>query len=198
MGDQELLSLWVPGKCEPQGSARAFVPTTRNGQPLRRHDGSIVVNITSDNPALKGWRAKVAAAAKAAWEGPPLGDVSLMVEADFYLRRPQGHWGTGRNAHLLRDWAPAAPLTVPDADKLLRATLDALTGIVYADDSRVTAAPNDKHYAVPTSRSDGEGLRLRVFRRELQTAVDLPWDERVRYVAGAGDAEDSPQLALNA
>ena len=178
-----LLELVVAGKPEPQGSTRAFVPTDKRGQPFRRPDGSIMVNVTSDNPALKKWREKVAAAARARWQGEPLDGCSLMVEADFFLRRPESHWGTGRNAHALKDWTPAAPLTVPDADKLLRSTLDSLTGIVYRDDSLVTLAISQKHYAVPGERNDGQGVILKVLRRDAQTAVDLPASERERHVA---------------
>ena len=178
-----LLEIVVAGKPEPQGSTRAFVPTSKRGQPIRRPDGSVVVNVTSDNPALKKWREKVAAAARAKWQGKPVDGISLMVEADFFVRRPENHWGTGRNAHALKDWAPAAPLMVPDSDKLLRAALDSLTGVVYRDDSLVTLAITEKHYAIPGERNDGQGVILKVLRRDAQTAVDLPEAERVRHVA---------------
>lgn len=180
----ELVRFQVLGKCEPQGSARAFVPTGKNGQPIRRPDGSIVVNITSDNPALKAWRKKIAAAAEAAWDQPPLEGVSLMVEALFFLKRPEGHYRTGRYAHLLKDDAPAAPLVIPDHDKLLRAALDGLTGIVYKDDALVTCSIPDKHYAVPTEHGDGRGMILTVLQRPAQTALDLPEEQRQRYLPG--------------
>jgi Holliday junction resolvase RusA-like endonuclease len=177
-----LLELIVAGKPEPQGSTRAWVPTDKKGRPFRRADGSIVVNVTSDNPALKKWREKVAAAARAEWRGPPLDGVSLMVEGDFFLYRAQDQWGTGRNAHLLKEWAPAAPLGTPDVDKLLRAVLDSLTGVVYRDDSLVTLASSEKHSAVPGEHNDGQGVILKVLRRDAQRAADLPEAERTRYV----------------
>lgn len=177
-----LLEIVVAGKPEPQGSTKAWVPTTKSGQPIRRPDGSVVVNLTSDNPALKKWREKVATAARAVWKGPSLDNVSLMVEADFFVYRAQNQWGTGHNAHQLKDWAPAAPPSVPDADKLLRSVLDSLTGIVYRDDSLVTLAISEKHYAVPGERNDGQGVILKVQRRDAQTALDLPEAERVRHV----------------
>jgi hypothetical protein len=46
------LDFIVPGKPEPQGSVRAFVPQ-KDGKPMRRADGSIIVNLTSDNPAFE-------------------------------------------------------------------------------------------------------------------------------------------------
>lgn len=188
-----LVEFEVPGKCEPQGSTTAFVPLDKRGYPLarggRRSDGSyrhgsVIVNITSDNPALKRWRKGVAAAAVSVWKQPVLKDVSLMLELDFYLKRPEGHWGTGRNAHLLKDSAPAAPLVVPDVDKITRAIFDALTGVVYSDDSRVTLGIMEKRYAVPSVEGDGVGVRVAVYRRAMQSACDLPVEQRERWVPG--------------
>jgi Holliday junction resolvase RusA-like endonuclease len=208
MDDTLLLDMFVPGKCEPQGSATAFVPL-KDGWPMARggrlpdgryRHGSVIVNVTSDNAKLKGWRAHVEQAAIEYWgDGrEPLDDVDLAVECDFYLKRPEGHWGTGRNAHLLKDGQPARPRSIPDVDKLLRAILDGLSEIVYRDDSLVTAAPPEKHYAIPDgTEHQGCGVRIRVFRRAVQLTDDLPPEQRVRVVPGqAPAAEDEAQLAL--
>lgn len=206
--DTLLLDLFVPGKPEPQGSATAFIPLGKDGYPSVRFGqrrgpykhGQIVVNVTSDNANLKGWRAAIADAAEEAWLGRDLLDeVSLAVECDFYLKRPEAHWGTGKNAHLLKDDQPAAPLTIPDCDKLLRAVLDGMTGSIYRDDSLVTACPPEKHYAVPDgSPHQGVGVRIRVYRRAVQLSQDLPIEQRTRVVptaTPAADADDG-QLAL--
>lgn len=174
----------VHGKCEPQGSSTAFVPTDKRGQPFRRAGGSIVVNVTSDNPALKGWRAKVEAAARAAYRDPVIEGISLGVQATFFLKRPEGHWGTGRNAGRLKDSAPARPITIPDHDKLLRAVLDGMTGIVYHDDSLVTASFPRKVYAVPGNPRYAEGVLISVFAQREQFASGLTEDQRVRPVLG--------------
>src|SRR5690606_25696178 len=56
----------------------------------------------------------------------------------FTLARPRSHYRTGRNAHLLRDSAPARPTGAPDLSKLARATEDALTEAgVWKDDAAV-------------------------------------------------------------
>lgn len=202
---EELLRVVVFGDPQPQGSVTAFVPLDRAGYPLARggrnrdgsyRKGSVVVNLTSDNPKLKGWRKTVAAAAGAKWEGEPIEGESLEVETHFFMERPKNHWGTGRNAHLLKDWAPAAPLTIPDVDKLQRAILDALTGVVYKDDNLVTCAPPEKHYAVPSQSGDGQGVRVIVRRRVQQTALDLPPEERERYVPPTAQDADDSQVAL--
>lgn len=197
MDDEHLLTFTVLGKCEPQGSATAFVPTTKNGQPIRREGGSIVVNITSDNPALKKWRGEIEKAARRAWGArPPIEEESLYVEVCFFLKRPEGHWRSGRNAHLLKDDAPAHPITIPDVDKLLRAILDGMSGVVYKDDALVTKAPPEKRYAVPSEGNDGRGVRVMVYRRAQQTALDLPAEERERFVEPAPVEADPSQLAL--
>lgn len=205
--NERLVVFDVDGKCEPQGSATAFVPLDSRGYPMARggrnrdgsyRKGSVIVNVTSDNAQLKKWRKAIADAAREAWgDRTPIEAESLMVEAHFYLKRPDGHWGSGRNAHLLKDWAPAAPLTFPDADKLLRAALDGMTGIIYKDDSLVTKAPPEKHYAVPDgSEHEGQGMTIVVLRREQQTALDLPPEQRTRYVPPT--PADDAQLALSA
>lgn len=194
--DERLVSFQVLGKPEPQGSATAFVPL-KNGQPIRRPGGSIVVNVTSDNPALKAWRKLIHEAAVKAWNGRPLiEDEALRVDCDFFLKRPEAHWRSGRFAHLLKDDAPAKPITIPDVDKLLRAVLDGMTDAVYRDDSLVTSAPPDKHYAVPNEAHSGQGVRVTVYRCAKQTAADLLPEERVRFVAPEPLEADDSQLAI--
>jgi Holliday junction resolvase RusA-like endonuclease len=141
------LTITVVGKPQPQGSVKAFVPTHKGGAPVRRPDGSIVVNLTSDNPALKQWRDRVSDEALRAGALEPTPDVGFEVECTFFLERPKAHCGTGRNEGIVKDGAPAYPVVRPDADKLLRAILDALTGRVWADDAQVVVATARKRYA---------------------------------------------------
>lgn len=124
----------VEGTPTPQGSKKAFARTNKaTGK-------TTVALVESAGERLKAWRAEIVAAAmvakvKAGW-APANGPV--VVDLVFYLPRPKGHYGTGRNAGLLKDSAPAVPTTKPDGDKLTRAALDALTtAAVYRDDSQV-------------------------------------------------------------
>lgn len=148
-----VLSMTVFGKPEPQGSVRAFVPTYKSGEPMRRAGGSIVVNLTSDNPALKKWRALVSKECTLAMIERGIGRLDtegpVRVEATFYLQRPKAHCGTGRNAGVVKASAPAYPTGRPDVDKLLRALLDALTGTVVEDDAQVVEARARKVYCGP-------------------------------------------------
>lgn len=206
MSDERLLIFDVDGKPEPQGSATAFVPLDSRGFPMARggrkpdgsyRKGSVIVNVTSDNPGLKKWRQRVEAAAREAWgDGRPvLEGVSLAVEAHFFLERPN-EWGTGRNERYLKGSARAAPVVIPDVDKLLRAALDGMSGVVYKDDALVTRAVTEKHYAVPDgSEHQGVGVTIVVYRREAQTATDLPNDQVIRWVPEK--TEDASQLVLH-
>lgn len=120
----------------------------------------------SNAHALHAWRALVRARACAELGrqggGAPLplvpeGPVSLRVT--FTLRRPKSHWGTGRNAGQLKASAPKYHDHQPDADKLARAVLDALTGVAYRDDGQVAALSVVKLWG------DHGGARLEVFAR---------------------------------
>lgn len=180
---QLLAEFRVAGKPEPQGSAQAFVPLhPKTKKPYRRPNGGIVVNVTSDNKNLKAWRKTVAEVARQAFQLQPVGEAGVSVEVISYLKRPDAQWGTGRNAHLLKDTAPAYPITKPDTDKLLRAALDAITEVVIADDSLVTDAVTRKRFAIPNGEDDGLGAVIRVWKNEAQLAAQLPMEERVRVV----------------
>ena len=93
--------------------------------------------IESNEANLRPWRLAVAAAAREAMDlaDPVRGPV--MLELEFLTPRPRSHFGTGRNATLVRPSAPVARITAPDIDKLARAILDGLTGIVFVDDAQV-------------------------------------------------------------
>jgi len=73
----------------------------------------------------------------------------VLVLARFLLVRPR------RLADTMR---AEAPLVVPDVDKLERALLDALTGLVFADDRQVVATAMLKTYASPLERPGVTGV----------------------------------------
>jgi crossover junction endodeoxyribonuclease RusA len=61
--------------------------------------------------------------------------VPVEVVLEFTFRKPKG-------APKRRTW----PVVKPDIDKLIRATLDSLSGILYADDAQVVQVSSDKIY----------------------------------------------------
>lgn len=127
----------VYGDPQTAGSKRAF--TRRGGR------GVIV---TDDNKNLKEWQRLVADAARS--ERPDrLLDGPLRLHIRFYMARPKGHLGTGRNAGTVRPGAPQLPSTRPDTSKLVRAVEDALKGIVWRDDGQIAQLAALKLYAEP-------------------------------------------------
>jgi Holliday junction resolvase RusA-like endonuclease len=126
----------INGTPRPAGSKKAY--------PIRRKDGKLGVAVT-DAAGKKGreWRQDVRdALLKAYGERKPLdGAVELIVT--FHMPRPKAHFLTrGR-----RDDAPQYHTVKPDATKLLRAIEDAMTGIVWHDDSQVAIQSVKKIYA---------------------------------------------------
>ena len=76
----------------------------------------------------------------------------------FYMPRPKGHYGTGRNEGKLKSSAPLFPTSVPDIDKLVRSTLDGMTeGGAFRDDSQVVSLYALKTYC---SQDQTPGARL--------------------------------------
>ncbi len=106
--------MFVPGQPVPQGSVRQVHNKYTNTARI----------IHSDPKRLGSWRKRVASAAReAANLAAPL-DGPVSVDVEFTVRD---------SSTCERGW-PTAP---PDLDKLVRAILDALTDVVFTNDSRV-------------------------------------------------------------
>lgn len=78
----------------------------------------------------------------------------LHVSCEFYMKRPKGHYGTGKNAGVLKDWAVEAQHTKkPDIDNLVKFCFDCLNGIAWDDDAAVVSCSCLKQF------DDGDGPR---------------------------------------
>jgi Holliday junction resolvase RusA-like endonuclease len=145
------LKFVVFGVAEPKGSTRTLpaghvMKRLKRQQPVVIHDFkemAMATITTSDNPDVKRWQADVK---KAAWsanqdraaadrENFMSGPIGLRV--DFFLPRPSGLAKSYRGPHLKK----------PDLDKLTRSTKDAMTGVLYTDDSQVVELVVSKAYA---------------------------------------------------
>ena len=101
--------------------------------------------IDQSGDRLESWRQNVGECGSIAWRSPPVkGRVSLHVV--FKFQRPQSHMGTGRNATMVKDSAPKYHIQAPDTDKLLRAVMDALTGVIFEDDRQVDDIHGSKQW----------------------------------------------------
>jgi Holliday junction resolvase RusA-like endonuclease len=127
----------VVGTPAPKGSFRV-VTRGRGGRPLP------FPKVLKDSERTQSWHAEVATQAAHAMRGEgPFVNMPLSLEVTFRLVRPQGHYGKRG----LLPSSPPAPSVKPDIDKLLRATLDPLEGIVYDGDSRIVEVTARKVYA---------------------------------------------------
>lgn len=112
-------SVFIPGRPAPQGS--------------KRHLGNGIM--VESSKAVKPWRVDVAWAVRAHFPTPLDGAVRL--ELEFVMPRPK--------SAPKRSTPPA--IKRPDVDKLARAVLDAITGVVVADDSQVVELVASKRIA---------------------------------------------------
>ncbi len=143
------LEFFIPGLPKPGGSKR-FLGMSKKGRAI----------IADDCVKGKDWRASVAFGAREAMAGQTPTDEALCVRMTFCLPRPKGHYRAGINSHLLREAAPKFPTTKPDVLKLARSTEDAMTGIVWMDDSASVTLMLRKRYA------DIPGVEI-VVRKEI-------------------------------
>ena len=145
----EAIRLHVPGVPAPQGSKRAFV---RGGRPV----------VVDDNkPRLNDWRAAVAQAASDEMGDAPLLDGAVSMTVLFDLPRPKSHMGTGRNAGVVKASAPEFHNQKPDLDKLTRAVCDAMSGIVYRDDSQIVSLVVQKRWV---DRQPGASIKVEAMK----------------------------------
>lgn len=139
-------------------------------QGSKRHVGN--GRMVESSARVAPWRQDVRTAAEKALAERPemaLRTGPLAVEIAFYLPRPKGHFGTGRNRLQVRASAPDRPAGKPDVDKLARAVLDALTAVVWLDDAQVTDLAAHKFYA-GFGGMTGAIIRVRELARETGEA----------------------------
>lgn len=142
----ERISIDVTGTPAPQGSKTAFVDK-RSGKARTKESSA----------GVRPWRNDVIHATNVVlirynmdhiddrWY-PIAGAVDVQVR--FYTRRPKTHYGTGRNAGVLKPTAPLYCTNTPDVDKLVRSTLDGLKEAgVYRDDCLVAKLTAEHRYA---------------------------------------------------
>lgn len=133
----------VHGLAQSAGSKRAFAYKKADGS------GKLGVRVADMNPKAAEWKNLVRDKAAEAMAGVPLLDGPLCLEVIFFRPRPKGHYGSGRNAQMLKAGAARQPTTAPDTTKLVRCLEDALTGVVWRDDSQVVIQHAEKWYGDP-------------------------------------------------
>ena len=129
---------FVRGVPKPQGSKKSFLTGPKAVVETAKKNG-VRAQVVDDNPkALRFWRYSVSAALGRHWTGPPI-DGPVTIGLCFTFLKP-------KSVPKSREF----PTVKPDIDKLTRAVLDAMTGIVFADDSRGVTVGAEKVYGPET------------------------------------------------
>lgn len=131
LGLREKIVLKIPGRPQPGGSKRAFMPK-----------GAKFPVVVDANPNVVDWKRTVQFFA-AQKQLPGLLNGPISASFMFHLPRPQSHVGARGK---IRPSAPKYPATTPDLLKLARSTEDALTGLIWTDDCRVVTEVLHKIY----------------------------------------------------
>ena len=128
-----MIEITVVGLPAPQGSKRLV--------------GKVMLE---SSKKVQPWRQDVKQAVLNQYNGPPI-ERAVFIEIEFRFQRPKGHFNTKGE---LRPKAPEHLISrgQGDIDKLIRATLDALSistgGSLLADDSLVVQVIGIKRYCV--------------------------------------------------
>ncbi len=156
-----MISIEVLGEPAPKGSMRAML---MRGKPILVPGGT-----STNQKKLRAWANAIKARV-----GEQLGERSeplyveqpLRVSLLFKLPRPANHFG----AKGLLPHAPAHPMACKDdVDKLARAVLDALTGVLYDDDGRIAVLQVEKQWGEPAR----QGVVITIDTLTRQQAIAL-------------------------
>lgn len=149
------LEFTVLGLPVAQGSGRSFV------------QGGKARHVTTSSPLL-AWRGAIATEARAAMAGRELLEGPVLVELVFRpAPRPASHFlpaNRRRPERELRLDAPFHHAGKPDVDKLARAGLDALSGVVFGDDRQVARLVVSKRWP---RAGEGPGVWVRILPLEV-------------------------------
>jgi len=131
-----MIELFVHGRPRAAGSKSAF---------LNKKSGKIIV--TAAGKYQKSWMESVKyAAIEAGYNGKMLLEGPVHLTIYFHCLRPKGHF---KKSGGLTKSARKYPTVKPDLTKLTRAVEDALTGLIWRDDSQVVIQDTRKLYAQP-------------------------------------------------
>jgi crossover junction endodeoxyribonuclease RusA len=165
-----MISFEVLGEPAPKGSMRAML---MRGKPVLVPGGTSV-----NQKKLRAWARAIKEATCASigeCSGPMYTETALEVQLLFKLARPA-------SVHTLHPMAQR-----DDIDKLARAVLDALTGVLYDDDGRIALLTCEKQWGDPSRQ--GVVITIRPMVRSASTASGVG--------AGSGPLPAHAQLGLS-
>ena len=133
-----MIEIRIEGKPAPAGSKRAF-GIKKHGMYTGRH-----VVVDTSGAAGRDWRALVQDRAKEAMKDMEMTESAVKFIVHFVYQRPKYHYG--KDGKVKSQYVAAYPKVKPDLTKVIRAVEDALTGIVWKDDTQVVAGQYRKTY----------------------------------------------------
>lgn len=164
------LSFFIEGHPAPGGSKTFFPVWRKDGTLVTERRGPRIwpiIRVVDDaGEANKNWKAIVAVIARKYMGAAKPFEEPVNAEFIFHLRRPLSHYRTGKFAHLMHPEAPAFHVQKPDALKLARSTEDALTGVIWKDDSSNVRITSEKRW-VGRDEKEGCAVRIMVIRSPL-------------------------------
>ena len=125
------ISFTVFGNAKPKGSTRPFCVNRKQVEQGQRP----VIVTTGNNPNAKEWQQLVSMTAQQ-HRPDTLYQGAVEIGLHFYFARPKSVSVKKRPYHTVK----------PDIDKLCRNILDALSGVVYVDDTQVVKLTASKAY----------------------------------------------------
>lgn len=138
----------------PLARIEVFVEGFPAGMPRPKADargklknGRTFVKIYYPRGSWQNWKAAIVLALKPRRPASPItGTISLSIA--YQMPRPQSHFGTGRNADLLKSDAPDRHTGKPDVDNLDKLVMDAITAAgIWQDDNQVCRCYATKIYS---------------------------------------------------
>lgn len=129
----------VYGTPQTAGSKQAF--------PYKKPTGQLGVRVSDDNPKSRSWKQQIigeALANASEDERTVLLASTIAVRFSFVMPRPKSHFKADGS---IKPNAPRWHTKRPDALKMARAAEDALTGVLWADDSQIVLENLEKRYA---------------------------------------------------
>lgn len=112
-------------------------PRPRAGMRFAKGGKKVAGIYKDDSHPVHAWKEEVGIRAREAYQGEPLGKVPVSLSACFLMPRPQAmKHPEDRAWHLIK----------PDTDNLVKAVKDALTGLIWEDDSIVCREIVTKKY----------------------------------------------------
>lgn len=153
----------------PKGSMKAFTPTWKPGQKTRPI-ATVTDSKTPELRALEHHMRELAIREMDRRRLPCAQEQPFEILIAYYLARPNGDFSKASGD--LLPTARVSPWVKPDLSKLVRATEDAFTGLVWDDDSRIVRTVTEKRYAT-RERDIGLWIEVRVQPATLRELAEL-------------------------